>query len=129
MIIGPLSGSLGDRLGRLRIAGSALVVSVLGISGMLLTTGTVPVFASVIFLAVGVRSYPPAMQAFAMERFPGDSLAGDFGALKTMYSGIGSLGPLYIGTVGEFANYNLAYVGLVAALVVGIGITATLQSD
>jgi MFS family permease len=129
MGVGPLSGSLGDRLGQLQVAAGALVLSILGIIGMLFASRTVPVFASVLVLAVGVRAYPPTMQAFAMEWFPGDSLAGDFGALKTLYSGIGSLGPFYIGTIGEFASYRLAYVGCVAALLVSLTVTATLRGE
>lgn len=128
MGVGPLSGSLGDRFGRLRIAAGALTLASLGIGGMLVASRTVPILASVLVLAVGVRSYPPAMQAFAMERFPGDSLAGDFGALKTLYSGIGSLGPFYIGTVGEFASYRLAYIGCVAALLVSLLVSVTLRN-
>jgi MFS family permease len=129
MGVGPLSGSLGDRLGQLQVAAGALVLSILGIIGMLFASRTVPVFASVLVLAVGVRAYPPTMQAFAMEWFPGDSPAGDFGALKTLYSGIGSLGPFYIGTIGEFASYRLAYVGCVAALLVSLTVTATLRGE
>jgi len=55
---------------------------------MLPTTGTVPVFVSVLLLTVGVWSCPPAMQAFATERLTGDSSAGDFGVLKTVYSAV-----------------------------------------
>jgi hypothetical protein len=96
---------------------------------MLLASQTVLVLANVLVLAVSVRTYPPVMQAFAMERFPGDSLVGDFGALKTLYSGIGSLGPFYIGTVGEFLNYWLAYIGCVAALLVSLTVTAAFRGE
>jgi len=129
LVVGPAAGSVGDRFDRLWAAAGSLVVCVLGIVGLLIATRTAAVLASVLVLAVGVRSYPPVMQAFAIERFPGDSLAGDFGALKTLYVGIGSLGPFYVGSVGDLFGYQTAFVGYVGALVVAVAVVATLSTN
>jgi MFS family permease len=125
--VGPLSGSLEDRFDRLPVATGALVLSIIGIGGLLLSSQTIPILASVLVVTVSVRMYPPAMQAFAMERFSSDSPAGDFGALKTLYSGIGSLVPFYIGTVGVFESYWLASIGCVVGPLVSLFVIATLR--
>ncbi len=42
--------------------------------------------------------------------------SGDFGAFKTVYSGIGSLGSSYVRYVGGEWNYIVAYPGLAGSL-------------
>lgn len=124
MVLAPLSGTAGDRFGHLRVAAGSLLLAAVGVGGLLSASATPSLFASVVVLAVGVRSFPPVMQAFVFELFPSDSLAGDFGALKTAYAGIGSLGPFYVGVVTSAFGYTEALLGYVVVLLVaavGVG--------
>lgn len=63
-------------------------------------------------------AYPPVMQAFLMDAFPDGSMGGDLGATRTVYIGLGSLGPTYVGFVAGRASYVTAFSGLLACLVV-----------
>jgi hypothetical protein len=59
------------------------------------------------------------MQAHLMDSFPDESMAGDLGATRTVYIGIGSVGPAYVGFVASRLNYTVAFAGFVVAFLVG----------
>lgn len=119
MIVGSFAGMLGDRYSKLIVAGSGVVVAAVGLFLLTEVDSIVLISGSVIVFAVGLMAYPPVMQAYLLDTFSDASLGGDFGAFKTVYSGIGSLGPSYVGYVGGEWNYMVAYLGLVGGLCVG----------
>ncbi|MFB6106712.1 MAG: MFS transporter [Halobacteriaceae archaeon] len=120
-VVSPVAGGLADRVARTAVAAAALAVAAAGLAGVLLAPGRPTVVAGVVVYAVGIRAFPPAMQAYAMDLFPAESMGGDFGALKTVYTGLGSLGPAYVGVVAQRADYAAAFAGLVGCLVLGFG--------
>lgn len=129
MAIGPIAGNVSDRFGRIKVAGAALVLSAAGLVALIIVSAVPLVFASVVVFAVGIRSFPPVMQAFLFSQFTADSSAGNFGALKTVYTGLGSLGPLYVGVVAGATDYGVAFSGYAvflflaaAVLVAGVGL-------
>jgi MFS family permease len=119
IVAGPGAGKLGDRVTHSWIASAALVVSTFGLGALLFTSSTVGITTAIIVLAVGSRSFPPVMQAYLMSVFSDDSKGGDFGAIKTVYTGIGSAGPAYIGIVAQQYDYSVAFLGLVPFLMIG----------
>jgi len=116
IVVGPLSGSLGDRLHHFTVAAGSLGVALAGLVGLLITPNTALVVGGVIVFATGMRAFSPVMQAYVMGIFPEANVGGDFGAFKTIYILVGSLGPSYVGFVAERATYALAFSGLVACL-------------
>ena len=116
----PAGGWLSDRGSRLSVAVGAFAVGLLGL-GLLVLSASVPlaVVGTVVF-ALGHRSFPPVMQAYLMDSFPDESMGGDLGAIRTVYIGLGSLGPTYVGLVASRADYTTAYAGLAVCFVVGI---------
>jgi len=64
------------------------------------------------------------MQSYLMDAFPDDSAGGDLGAMRTVYIGLGALGPTYVGTVATAADYRVAFWGLVVALLASAGLVA-----
>lgn len=126
MMVGPVSGTAGDRYGYLRVSAGSILLAILGIVGLLSVSTTPFLFASVLVLAIGVRSFPAVMQAFVLDLFPDGSLAGDFGALKGMYTGVGSLGPVYFGVVASSLGYAEALIGYVLVLGLAVGGVASL---
>lgn len=120
MLMGPIAGAAGDRFGHLQISSFSLLLGITGLGGLLLSLRTPFVLLSVVILAIGVRSYPPVMQAFIFSIFPDDSIAGDFGALKMVYTGIGSLGPLYVGIVAQQFTYTYAFFGYFCILLIAM---------
>ncbi|MFB6160346.1 MAG: MFS transporter [Haloferacaceae archaeon] len=116
VVTGPLAGRLSDRFQRARVVVGALALGVVGLV-VLLVGGSVPVVGlGIVLTAVGLWAYVPTVQAYLMDLLANDSLGGDFGLLKTVYTGLGSLGPTYVGVVAERASYTAAFAGLVGCL-------------
>jgi MFS family permease len=122
----PLAGSLGDRFPRAVVAAGALVVAAAALAGLLAASGTLLVGLAVVVFAGGLMAYPPVMQALLMDTFPDGSMGGDLGATRTVYIGLGSLGPSYVGFVAGRVSYAAAFAGLLACLFVSAGIVVRL---
>ncbi|USZ69909.1 hypothetical protein NGM10_16010 (plasmid) [Halorussus salilacus] len=73
-------------------------------------------------------SFPPVMQTFLMGVFPDSSMGGDMGATRTVYLGVGAVGPAYVGYVAEVASYTAAFVGLAVCLLAAAGILVAMVS-
>jgi len=116
-VVKPVSGGLADRAGsKAAVGAGALVLGATALAATVLAGTSLAVAAGVVVFAAGLMSFPPAMQAHMMDAFPDDSMGGDLGAARTVYIGLGSLGPTYVGFVAERAGYTPAFVGLVACL-------------
>jgi MFS family permease len=118
MVVKPVAGGLGDRLPRLRVAGGTLLLGAVSMGVVVHGTSGPIVAAGVALFAVGLMAYPPVMQAFLMDVFPTESMGGDLGGARTVYIGIGSLGPTYVGLVADRAGFEYAFAGLIGCLVV-----------
>jgi MFS family permease len=115
----PMAGRLSDRVPRLYVGGGGLLVASLGILGLVLGTSIPVAVAGVIVFTLGRMAYPPSVQAYLMDVFPDEHMGGDLGATRTVYLGLGSLGPTYVGFVASQWNYALAFAGFVPCLLVG----------
>ncbi|WP_435177339.1 MFS transporter [Halorussus sp. AFM4] len=125
-VVKPLAGSLGDRFPRAAVAAGALAVAAGALAGLLAASGTVAVGLAVVAFAAGLMAYPPVMQALLMDTFPDGSMGGDLGATRTVYIGLGSLGPSYVGFVAGRASYEAAFAGLLGCLLVGAAVVVGL---
>ncbi|MFD1526943.1 MFS transporter [Halolamina salina] len=112
----PLAGGLGDRVPRGLLAPAVLVVAAGSLLVLVSASTSAVALAAVAAFAAGLLAYPPVMQAYLMDSFPGDSMGGDLGAMRSVYIGIGSLGATYVGVVGQYVDYDTAFVGLVGCL-------------
>lgn len=132
IVVGPLAGRLGDAISRVFVGIVATAVAIAGLV-VLIASGTAAVaVVGVVVVATGLRAYPPVMQAYLIGLFPNDSMAGDLGAMKTIWTGIGSFAPTYVGVVATRWNYELAFAGFVGCLgvacVVLVGIRLSAES-
>ncbi|MFB6095145.1 MAG: MFS transporter, partial [Halodesulfurarchaeum sp.] len=128
VLVKPLAGSLADRFRRERMAVASLALAAASLVLVIVAASPLLVVLGVVTFAAGLLSYPPVMQAFLMDTFPDASYGGDLGAMRSIYIGLGALGPTYVGSVAAVANYDLAFAGLVAALVVAGVLIATTAS-
>ena len=124
MTVKPIAGLLGDRIGRSTVAITALLVGLTGLSSMLLVEGTAFLFVAIVIFAAGLMSFPPVMQAYLMDLFPDESMGGDLGGMRTIYIGLGSIGPTYVGFVAGKESYTTAYVGVAVCLLLSASIVA-----
>lgn len=125
MAVKPIAGLLGDRFGRTTVAVSGLLVGLSGLTSVLLARRTVVVFLGIGIFAVGLMSFPPVMQAFLMDIFPDRSMGGDMGGIRTIYIGLGSAGPTYVGFVAGVQSYTTAFAGLILCLSLSVSIIIT----
>jgi predicted MFS family arabinose efflux permease len=116
-VVKPLSGGLGDRVPRALLAPAVLVVAAAALAGVVLAGTPLAATAGVVAFAAGLMAFPPVMQAYLMDSFPTDSMGGDLGAMRTVYIGLGALGPTYVGAVADAVGFRAAFLGLVACLV------------
>jgi len=105
MVVKPLAGGLCDHFPRLRVATGALLLGAVAMAVVVVSSISLVVVASVVFLACGLMAFPPVMQTFLMDVFPNESMGGDLGAARTVYIGIGSFGPTYVGVVADRAGF------------------------
>lgn len=116
IVVQPLSGTLSDRLERRLVAGVATLVSLIGLAILVVAGSLAPIVAGILMYAAGVMAFTPVLQAYLMDVFPESNKGGDLGAFKTVYEGLSSLGPAYVGVVAGLAGYTLAFAGFLACL-------------
>lgn len=119
----PFAGRLSDRFSRGLIAGIAMVLAAGGLLLTVYAATPLTVILSVVVLAFDMKAYTPVMQAHLMDLFPDESAGADLGATRTIYIGIGSLGPTFVGVLSTHCDYVTAFLGLVVCLLVSAMIT------
>lgn len=112
MVTRLVAGHLGDRFGYVRVAAGALFVEAAGLA-LLLAAGSMPVtVAGIVVLAAGMTGFPPVTNAYVMDSFPDASMGGDYGAFRSLFILLGSVGPAYIGFLADRTDYVVAFLGL-----------------
>lgn len=116
IVVKPIAGALGDRATHGTVSAAALAVGTVGLAGTVALPTAPLVVAAVAAFSAGFMAFPPVMQTLLMQTFPDASMGGDMGATRTVYLGVGAVGPTYVGYVAETASYTAAFVGLTACL-------------
>lgn len=125
----PLSGRLSDSGSRPRVAAISVLVGAMGLAALVVAEATPVVFASVFVFAAGMSAYAPVMQAYLLDGFTASDMGGDFGAVKTVYTALGSVGPLYLGYMAGTAGYSIAFATLVVGLVCSAVVAGVILED
>lgn len=112
LIAKPLSGYLSDVKPRLYTAGGSLAVAAAGLAILVTAPSGAVAIAGVLVYALGYRGMPPGLQAYLMDQFPDKSMAGDLGAMRTVYLFVGAMGPAYAGFATVTFGFVLAYISL-----------------
>lgn len=118
----PVAGFLGDRIAYTPVAVGGLGLSLLGLLTIVLADSTGVILLGVLGFGLGIWAFPPVIQAHLFTHLPTESMGGDYGAFKTVYSGVGGLGPLYVGVIAGVWSYSVAFLGLVVFLLLAMGI-------
>lgn len=122
----PVAGQLGDQFSRRGVAVGALAFGIAGLIGMLVADGRFAVLASIGLFAAGLMAYPPVMIAYLMKVFSSETMGGDYGSFRTCFIGFASLGPTYVGYVGDVYSYTVAFATLGVCLAVSLLIIVAL---
>ncbi|MFW5903227.1 MAG: MFS transporter [Halolamina sp.] len=121
-VVKPVAGGLADRVPKPLLAVTAVGLGALSLTAVVLSTTPLVATAAVVLFAAGLMAYPPVMQAYLMDTFPDESAAGDLGAMRSVYIGLGALGPTYVGVVADAFSYDVAFAGLVGTLLLSGGL-------
>lgn len=116
IVVKPFAGKAGDNSTHLRVATAAAVFGVVGLVVLIGSSTLLGITAGIVLFAVGLNAFSPPMLTHLMSQFPDTSMGGDIGATRTVYIGIGSFGPIYVGYVASYATYSVAFVGLLLTL-------------
>jgi MFS family permease len=116
VVVQPFAGTLSDRWDRRRVAGAATLASIVGLAVLVSAATILPIVAGIFLYAAGLMAFTPVLQAYLMDIFPEESKGGDLGAFKTVYEGLSSVGPTYVGVVAGVAGYVVAFTGFLACL-------------
>ncbi|MFB6299911.1 MAG: MFS transporter [Halobacteriales archaeon] len=125
----PIAGTVSDRFHRPIVAGSGLAVGGAGLAVIVGAPDERIAIAGIVLYALGQRAVPPALQSHLMDRFPDESMGGDLGAMRTVYMGVGSLGPAYIGLLADRFDYIAAYTSLIALFLLAAGVLFWLSAS
>jgi len=116
VIVGPVAGSLGDYVKLIHVLIVAILVSMVGLTIMILGVSTPVLLTSIVLTATGLLGAVPVMEVYLFERFPDETAGGDFGLIKSFYTGLGSLGPTWVGLMAEQTSYVVAFSSLLVCL-------------
>lgn len=124
----PVAGDLSDRIDPIYVATGGLLLSIFGLVAVLLSVTNVLVVVGIFVFSAGIWTFPPVIQAHLMDLISESNMGGDFGAFRTIYSGLASLGPVYVGVVAEQADYAVAFWGLTLGLLFSLGVVVHLTN-
>lgn len=124
IVIRPITGGLSDVVPRLAVVSGLSFLGGAGVMLLVFGTGPAVVIAGVIGYAIGNRGFGPPLQAYLMDKFPDDSMAGDIGAIRATYTVIGSGGPAFVGFTAEGLGLRVAFAAMVG-LFVAAGLVST----
>lgn len=116
VVVQPFSGALSDRWDRRLVAGSATLASIVGLAVLIVASSVTAILVGIVLYAAGLMAFTPVLQAYLMDIFPDSSKGGDLGAFKTVYEGLSSIGPTYVGVVAGLGSYTLAFSGFLLCL-------------
>lgn len=116
IVAGPSAGRLGDWLPRTHVVVGAPILGGIGLLVLLCADSVGGALVGIGLTSVGLWAYFPSIHAYLGDILADESLGGDFGLIKTAYTGLGSLGPTYVGIVAGQTSYPLAFAGLVGCL-------------
>lgn len=127
LTMSPVVGLLGDRLGHSRVG---LLAPILGAAGLVILLSVPTLLGHVVgtlTFAIGLVSFWPVMTAELMNGLSADTLGADYGITRAVFFGVGSLGPTYVGVVGGWMSFTIAYGGLVFCFLLAAGILTRLN--
>lgn len=112
LVLSPVVGALGDRIGHRRVGLSTPVVGLVGL-GILLGVPTIAGLAvGTALFAVGMVAFWPVMTADLIGALGDETMGADYGLARALFYGFGSLGPTYVGLAAERTSFVAAYAGL-----------------
>ena len=122
LVSNPIAGVLGDRVGHTQVGLVLPIIGATGLSVSLLAPTPAVTVGGLLLFAVGLLAFWPVITAELTSGMALETVGGDYGITRTVFFGFGSLGPTYVGFVGDRASFTLAYAGLVGCFLLIAGL-------
>ena len=117
LAVKPVSGALSDRFRRRTVAVVGMLLAAAALGGLVVADSTVAVAATIVVFALGYKTQFPVIDAILLDAAPDADAGADLGAARTLFLGIGSLGPAFVGTVADRLDFTVAFAALAGLLV------------
>lgn len=124
MVVKPSAGWFGDRFGYLRTITVLLLGSAVGLGALVLAGSLAATLAAVAATAATLLAITPLVYTYLTAVTADETTGGDVGALRTVFFGVGSLGPAAVGFVADLASFEAAFAGLLVLLLVSAAVLA-----
>lgn len=112
----PMAGAISDRIPRHYIAVVGMLLGAFALGSLLVVGSAVAIVAVIVLFSVSYKGQYPIIDALLMDAAPADKVGRDLGAARTLFLGVGSLGPALVGVVTEAFDYTVAFAVLVGCL-------------
>ncbi|RQG87122.1 MFS transporter [Natrarchaeobius halalkaliphilus] len=122
IVVKPIAGGVSDRFPRRQVATAGMLVGAIALGVLLIAGSLVGVLIGIVLFAVGYKTQFPVVDALLMDAAPDGNMGGDLGAARTVFLGVGSLGPAFVGVTADRYNYTVAFAGLAVCLIVAAAI-------
>ena len=116
----PMMGAISDRVPRLFIAIAGMTLGAVALGALLAVESVLAVVLAIVLFAVGYKGQLPVIDAILMDDAPEEKMGSDLGAARTLFLGVGGLGPAVVGVVTDVYGYTVAFAVLVGCLVAAI---------
>jgi len=127
ILVNPIAGRVGDRLGYPIVTSIAGGSASLGIAIILLSSHLVSIATGIILFGCGAGAFWPVVNSDIMRTLPKSTRGGDYGAARTVWMVTGSFGTTYVGTVADSLNYVFAFTTLIPLLIITICVGISLS--
>ena len=117
LAVKPVSGALSDRFRRRTVAVVGMLLAAAALGGLIVADSAVAVAATIVVFASGYKAQFPVIDAILLDAALDADAGADLGAARTLFLGIGSLGPAFVGTVADRFGFTLAFAALAGLLV------------
>ncbi|PSQ42399.1 MFS transporter [Halobacteriales archaeon SW_5_68_122] len=114
----PAAGALSDQFPRRRVAAGGMVLAAAALGALVVAGSSLAVGAAIVVFAFGYKAQFPVIDAILLDAAPSADAGADLGAARTLFLGVGSLGPAFVGVVADRFDFAVGFAALVGILVV-----------
>lgn len=122
LLISPVVGVLGDRIGHRRIGLFTPIVGLVGLALLLGVRSVVGLALGTGLFALGMVAFWPVMTTDLIGVLADETMGADYGLTRAIFYATGSLGPTYVGVVAGWTSFVTAYAGLGVCFLVSMAV-------
>lgn len=123
----PLSGAISDRFSRYAVSVVGMCLAAAALLALVVADTVATVVVAVGCFAVGYKTQFPVIDAILLDAAPDANVGSDLGAARTLFLGLGGLGPAFVGGVADAFGFTVAFAALAGTLVVAAVILLWVQ--